>query len=159
MPDSFTPIHGVKDIWYCSRKSILIFDAILLYISYRTYSCFITFLINKLFYAYLNIFPQAAPLSGGNGGLVLLEPDFYWCPHKSVGTVYPVSVCPFPTECRSGHFCHAPLLSLLITHNRTFSLPKTPSEYVLLLYVDNLAHFLLSVRWRSPERGCRNDTV
>ena len=76
MPDSFRPIHGGKDIRYCFGKSTLIFDAILLYLSYGTYSCLIPFLINKLFYAYLNIFPQAAPLSGGNGGLVLLEPDF-----------------------------------------------------------------------------------
>lgn len=75
MPDSFTPIHGVKDIRYCSGKLILIFDSILLYFSCKTYPCSITFLLNKLLYAYLNIFPQAAPLSGGNGALALLEPE------------------------------------------------------------------------------------
>ena len=83
MPDSFTPIHGGKDIRYCFGKSILIFDVILLYLPYGTYSCLISFLINKLFYAYLNIFPQAAPLSGGGrwktSCFLILN---FWCTQK-----------------------------------------------------------------------------
>ena len=75
IPDTFTPLHGIKASGVV-MDPLLIFDAVLLYLSCGMSSCAIILLFNKPFYVCLNIFPQADPLSGGNDGLVLSEPDF-----------------------------------------------------------------------------------
>ena len=68
MPDTFIPFHGIKASGIV-LETISVFDAILAVFIMR--DVLWVLLINKLFYACLNISPQAAPLFGGNDGLVL----------------------------------------------------------------------------------------